>query len=40
MVTVLDFSSSIIKYDSQLLYIKCNKRMDLYFEIYKEWNWN
>ena len=36
MVIFLDFNSSIIKYDSQFLYIKCNKRMDLHFEIYKE----
>ena len=35
MIILLDFNSSIIKYDSELLYIKCNKQMDLYFEIYK-----
>ena len=28
MVILLDFNSSIIKNDSKLLYIKCNKRDD------------
>ena len=36
MVILLDFNSSIKEYDSQFLYMKCNKQMDLYFEFYKE----